>query len=38
MKVKLAIIIMFLLSACTGSMTPYKAAQKPQKCGRGSIR
>jgi len=38
MKVKLAIIFMFLLTACCRPMSPQQAASKPQKCGCGSIR
>ncbi len=38
MKVKLAIIIMFLLAACCRPMSPQRAASRPQKCGCGSIR
>ncbi len=38
----LAIIIivsvLVLLQGCSRSMTPFQAAQRPQKCGIGSVR
>lgn len=37
-KIITLLIIIIFLNSCSRSMTPYQAAQKPQKCGRGSLR